>query len=273
MSLDLDLLLLRTIKKQELIISIYKVDKSLLGHKNWSIQIAWKIYQEVQRVKNLVETSPQMWPADMDKPITKDLHKMFGAAGTSWHHWDKVLKVISSYPDMEEWLSSTTLPDAKTTHELWGLEKTAEKYQCWKGEAEGRGGKTKKGSGLKKNFLYICVWLLGLFYEILVRHYWLLALAYFTYDLCWMNVLATTVHTVLGDKTKHLFSENQIPIIVDDDEVISEIAIKLDKFAKFLGLHPYNDDGYFTQELGPISEKKITPNLVRSFIKAKFKIF
>ncbi|KAF8981047.1 hypothetical protein BDQ17DRAFT_1438654 [Cyathus striatus] len=27
-------------KKQELIISIYKVDKSLLGHKNWSIQIA-----------------------------------------------------------------------------------------------------------------------------------------------------------------------------------------------------------------------------------------
>ncbi|KAF8983021.1 hypothetical protein BDQ17DRAFT_1437633 [Cyathus striatus] len=35
-------------KKQELIVSIYKVDKSLLRHKNWSIQIAWKIYQEVQ---------------------------------------------------------------------------------------------------------------------------------------------------------------------------------------------------------------------------------
>ncbi|KAF8992896.1 hypothetical protein BDQ17DRAFT_1432095 [Cyathus striatus] len=44
-------------KKQKLIISIYKVDKSLLGHKNWSIQMAWKIYQEVQQVKQLVDSS------------------------------------------------------------------------------------------------------------------------------------------------------------------------------------------------------------------------
>ncbi|KAF8991927.1 hypothetical protein BDQ17DRAFT_1332585 [Cyathus striatus] len=211
-------------KKQELIISIYK----------WT---TWKIYQEVQQVKNLVETSPQMWPADMDKPITKDLHKMFGAAGTSWHHWDKVLKVISSY---QTWKIMGLGEDSRFySSGLGTLDYEKEKYQCWKGEAEGRGGKTKKGSGLKKNFLYICVWLLGLFYEILVQHYWLLALAYLP-----------------------MTYENQIPIIVDDDEVISEIAIKLDKFAKFLGLHPYNDDGYFTQELGPISEKKITPNLV-----------
>ncbi|KAF8988498.1 hypothetical protein BDQ17DRAFT_1334519 [Cyathus striatus] len=209
-------------------------------------------------------------PADMDKPITKDLHKMFGAAETSWHHWDKVLKVISSYPYMEKWLSSTTPPDAKTTHELWGLEKTTgftqvdlehwimrkKNISAGKGKQKAEGGKTKKGSDLKSLTLLAactCIFIYDLwqqYHEGNDRR---------TPISSWMNVLATTVHTVLGDKTKHLFSENQIPTIVDNDEVISEIAIKLDKFAKFLGLHPYNDDGYFTQELGPITEKKITP--------------
>ncbi|KAF8987227.1 hypothetical protein BDQ17DRAFT_1435770 [Cyathus striatus] len=92
-------------KKQELIVSIYKVDESLLGHKNWSIHMAWKIYQE---------------------PLMKDLHKMFGAAGTAWYYWDKALKPISNYPDMEEWLSSADPPDNKETCKLWGLEKIAE---------------------------------------------------------------------------------------------------------------------------------------------------
>ncbi|KAF8993176.1 hypothetical protein BDQ17DRAFT_1431880 [Cyathus striatus] len=129
-------------KKQELIISVYKVDKSLLGHKNWSIQMAWKIYQE---------------------PIMRDLHTMFGAAGTAWHHWDKVLKFVSNYPDMEEWLSTATPPDNKATHELWGLEKTAgftrTDLENWikkkkgisagKGKQKAEGGKGKKGSSIK----------------------------------------------------------------------------------------------------------------------------
>ncbi|KAF8991385.1 hypothetical protein BDQ17DRAFT_1332911 [Cyathus striatus] len=166
-------------KKQELIIFVYKVDKSLLGHKNWSIQMAWKVYQE-------------MWPSDMDKPIMKDLHTMFGAAGTALHHWDKVLKFVSNYPDMEEWLSTATPPDNKATHELWGLEKTAgftrTDLENWikkkkgisagKGKQKAEGGKGKKGSGIKNNFLYICVWLLQIYYAIVMQYYWLIALAY-----------------------------------------------------------------------------------------------
>ncbi|KAF8998954.1 hypothetical protein BDQ17DRAFT_1428123 [Cyathus striatus] len=106
------------------------------------------------------ETPPQAVPTT---PIMKDLHTMFGAAGTAWHHWDKVLKFLSNYPDMEEWLSTATPPDNKATHELWGLEKTAgftrTDLENWikkkkgisagKGKQKAEGGKGKKGSGIK----------------------------------------------------------------------------------------------------------------------------
>ncbi|KAF8982779.1 hypothetical protein BDQ17DRAFT_1437730 [Cyathus striatus] len=126
-------------KKQELIISIYQ----------------------------LVDSSPQMWPSDMDKPLIKDLHTMFGAAGTAWHHWDKVLKFISNYPDMEEWLNSATPPDNKATSEIWRLKKTAgftrADLESWikkkkgisagKGKQKAEGGKSKKGSGIKNKWV------------------------------------------------------------------------------------------------------------------------
>ncbi|KAF8988945.1 hypothetical protein BDQ17DRAFT_1434803 [Cyathus striatus] len=111
--------------RERTIVSIYEVDQSLLGLTGkWSIQEAWKVYSEVNRVKRLVDINSKPLPDGFAKPSSSDIYKLFGIGTTAWHNWDVVLKRLSNYPDMAEWLSDNN-PDMNNTRELWGLEKSS----------------------------------------------------------------------------------------------------------------------------------------------------
>ncbi|KAF8992082.1 hypothetical protein BDQ17DRAFT_1460262 [Cyathus striatus] len=249
--------------RERTIVSIYEVDQSLLALTGkWSIQEAWKVYSEVNRVKHLVDINSKPLPDGFAKPSSSDIYKLFGIGTTAWHNWNVVLKRLSNYPDMAEWLSDNN-PDMNNTHELWGLEKssgfTRVNLEDWmdardkanKDKAAGKEkasdskqksakgkdkGKSKKGAGIKN------------------KHSYLVALYYLP--------MAYAIGT-----------EQEFPILnfsqfnhYDDDEINYNISAKLDAFSKFLKLHPYNETGHYIGELGPVSETKLTPDLALSVI-------
>ena len=75
----------------------------------------------------------------------------------------------------------------------------------------------------------------------------------------WIMALACSLRKRLEDHGDHILDENDLPVDQDDNQVTTTVAKKLDSFAKFLKLHPFNNAGHFTGKLNPISHKDIQP--------------
>ena len=63
-------------------------------------------------------------------------------------------------------------------------------------------------------------------------------------------------------RMKSLFKMNEIPDDLLGEQATELTSIKLDAFAKLLGLNPYDSDGIFQQKLYPISNESIEPILI-----------
>src|SRR5258708_21867993 len=63
-------------------------------------------------------------------------------------------------------------------------------------------------------------------------------------------------------KMKSLFKTDEMPQDLLGDETTELTSIKLNAFANFLGLNPYDSDGIFQQKLYPITRDSIEPILV-----------
>ena len=75
----------------------------------------------------------------------------------------------------------------------------------------------------------------------------------------WIKALARTLEQRLGDATTSLFSDSHTNQHFSHEGITSQIGLKLDAFAKLLGLHPYDSQGLFLGKCKPISEKNIEP--------------
>lgn len=72
----------------------------------------------------------------------------------------------------------------------------------------------------------------------------------------WIKALARPLRQRLETDDNHLLDT---PTIQQDDKITTEVAITLDRLAKFLGLCPYNKSGKFTGKMKTISNKEIEP--------------
>jgi hypothetical protein len=79
----------------------------------------------------------------------------------------------------------------------------------------------------------------------------------------WMNVLSHSIqNNTTKKKMKSLFKTDEMPQDLLGDEATELTSIKLNAFANFLGLNPYDSDGIFQQKLYPITKDSIEPILV-----------
>jgi hypothetical protein len=79
----------------------------------------------------------------------------------------------------------------------------------------------------------------------------------------WMNILSHSIQkNTTKKRMKSLFKMNEIPDDVLGEQATELTSIKLDAFAKLLGLNPYDSDGIFQQKLYPISNESIEPILI-----------
>jgi hypothetical protein len=78
-----------------------------------------------------------------------------------------------------------------------------------------------------------------------------------------MNILSHSIQkNTTKKRMKSLFKMNKIPDDVLGEQATELTSIKLDAFAKLLGLNPYDSDGIFQQKLYPISNESIESILI-----------
>ncbi|KAF8812590.1 hypothetical protein BYT27DRAFT_7086866, partial [Phlegmacium glaucopus] len=78
----------------------------------------------------------------------------------------------------------------------------------------------------------------------------------------WIKCLAQTLQSHLEHQTLDLFKKSENPKDIEDNDIVTSLALKLGAFAQILNLNPYHKNGKFDKKLLPISHKAIQPVLV-----------
>jgi uncharacterized Zn finger protein (UPF0148 family) len=74
----------------------------------------------------------------------------------------------------------------------------------------------------------------------------------------WIRALARSLNDRLQENTNDLFKNNELPETFSQDDIITPLTVKLDKFMNVLKLNPFAKSGKFKNKLGPISHQEIT---------------